>query len=164
MGRQAVSDSFYSDRGLQLEILEVTRFEPVENATSQVLQTIIVESCKRINELEKTKSMIDISSARLMNEISLENHRTQLIRARATNLHLESSSGGEASGSRQMHAAATFIEGLEPTVQSMLERLRIYKMQEKLEGRNSDVETLASGAAGLMLTPLNFSLKLNRGS
>lgn len=136
----------------------------MENATSQVLQTIIDESCKRINELEKTKSMIDISSARLMNEISLENVRTQLIRARATNLHLESTSGGEAAGSRQMHAAGTFIGGLEPTVQSMLERLRIYKMQENLEGRNLDVKTLASGAAGLMLTPLNFSLKLNGGS
>jgi len=162
--RQAVSESFYSDRGLQLETLMITQFEPVENSTSQVLQTIVGESCKRINELEKAKNMNDISSAKLMNEISLEDYRTQLIRAKATNLRLESLMGGEASGSRLMQVAGTFIGGLEPTVQSISERLRIYKMQENLKGRNSNVKTLASGGARLMLTPLKFSLKLNRGS
>merc|ERR1719444_246507 len=105
-----------------------------------------------------------ISSVKLANEISMENHRTQLIRARATNLRLESSLGGEAAGSRLTQVAGTLIEGLEPTVNSISERIQIYKMQENLKGRNSDVKMLASGGARLMLTPLNFSLKLSRGS
>ena len=41
------ADSFYSDRGVELQSLEITRFDSVDNETALVLQNIIKETTLR---------------------------------------------------------------------------------------------------------------------
>jgi len=48
-----VEDTFYSDRGVKMHALEVTRYACADGTTSAVLQEIIAETINRINRMQK---------------------------------------------------------------------------------------------------------------
>lgn len=78
------ADTFYSDRGVELQSLEITRFDSVDNETALVLQNIIKETTLRINELQKQESLNAVNAAKLSADIQLEQQRTQLIQTQAS--------------------------------------------------------------------------------
>merc|ERR1711879_369928 len=93
-GLQA-ADGFYTERGVELQSMELTRFDCVDEETAAVLQQIIQETTNRINELQKAESENEVRSAHLKADIQLEAQRTELIRSQAENAQLEAEMMGQ---------------------------------------------------------------------
>merc|ERR1712193_133173 len=66
------ADSFYKDRGVAVQSMEVTRFECMDKKTAKVLEQIIQETTNRINRLQEQESENDVAAAKLTAEIKLE--------------------------------------------------------------------------------------------
>merc|ERR1712072_480229 len=96
------SDGFYSERGVVVESMELTKFDTVDASTSQILQQIIQETINRINRLQLQESSNEVAAAALQAEIQLERQRTDLIRSKAENAKLEAEMAGDADGQQLM--------------------------------------------------------------
>jgi regulator of protease activity HflC (stomatin/prohibitin superfamily) len=162
--RTQASDGFYAERGVELQSMELTRFDCVDEETAAVLQQIIQETTNRINELQKADSENEVRSAHLQADIALEKQRTELIRTRAENSRLEAEMAGQADGTKLVKSAATFIDGLNASLPSVDARVELYRLHETTKGRNTDTQNLAAGNAKLFLTPQDLNLKLQMGS
>jgi regulator of protease activity HflC (stomatin/prohibitin superfamily) len=155
------ADGFYGDRGVTLTSMELTRFEPVEASTAQILQQIIQETINRINRLQVQESSNEVRAASLAAEIELEKQRTALITTKAENAKLEAESVGDAEGLKTMRGAASFIGGLNKSVPDIQQRVQLYSMHQKIKSKNLDTLNLASGNAKLFMTPDDMNLKAN---
>jgi len=155
------ANTFYVDRGVEVQSMEVTRFECVDKKTAEVLQEIIQETTNRINRLQAQESENDVSAAKLTSDIMLEKQKTELIRTRAENAKLEARVQGESAGLSLAKGAATFLgPALSEVVPDLEDRLALYKLHQELASKNKDTASLASGQATLFLTPQDMNLKL----
>mmetsp|Transcript_22081 Transcript_22081/g.39595 ORF Transcript_22081/g.39595 Transcript_22081/m.39595 type:complete len:627 (-) Transcript_22081:145-2025(-) len=156
-----VGDTFYSDRGVELQNIEVTGYDCVDEETALVLQDIIKRTTMRINELQVQESENEVAAAKLEGEIELEKKRTELITTQAGNEKLLAEFQGQSSGAKLVQSAATFIDGLGTSVPNVTSRVTLYKLLQKVKSRNADTKNLAQGKAQLFMTPEDLDLKLN---
>mmetsp|Transcript_50453 Transcript_50453/g.99669 ORF Transcript_50453/g.99669 Transcript_50453/m.99669 type:complete len:210 (+) Transcript_50453:3-632(+) len=154
-------DTFYSDRGIKVHSIEVTKYSPTDPDTAATLQEIIEETTNRINKLEAQRSANDVAAAKLAADIELEKKKLQLINTQATNERLVAAREGEAEGVEMAKSASTFINDLSSSLPDVDERLSLYKFHKKLENQNERTKHLASGRATLFMTAdeLNFNLQ-----
>jgi len=155
-----VADVFYSDRGVEVQSLEITRFDSVDAATAAVLQEIIKETTLRINELQKQESENAVNAAKLAADIRLEQQRTALIQTQADNTKLARQFQGQSAGAKLVQSAMAFIAGLNESVPNVTERVELYKLHQTLTARNSDTASLSQGKAQIFMTPDDFNLNL----
>eukprot|EP00930_Biecheleria_cincta_P039314 TRINITY_DN27035_c0_g1_i1.p1 TRINITY_DN27035_c0_g1~~TRINITY_DN27035_c0_g1_i1.p1 ORF type:complete len:635 (+),score=142.91 TRINITY_DN27035_c0_g1_i1:98-2002(+) len=161
---EQASDTFYRDRGVELQSLELTRFDCVDQETRDVLQEIIQESTNRINRLEQARSENDVNEAKLRADIQLEQKKTDLIKTQVSNDRLQASLAGQAEGAALVENAIAFLDGLNESVPGVEDRTELYRLHQTMDGRNVDTKNLASGQAKLFITPKNMNLKLQMGS
>lgn len=157
--RMQAADGFYTERGVSVQSMELTRFDTVDESTSEILQQIIEETINRINRLQLQESSNEVKAASLAADIQLERQRTALIRTKSENEKLEAEMAGDADGSKVMRAAVAFIGGLNQSVPDIDQRVKLYAMHEKLRSKNTDTSNLAAGNAKLFLTPSDINLK-----
>merc|ERR1719359_28588 len=155
--------TFYEDRGVEMQSMELTRFDCADEKTALILQEIIQETTNRINRLTAQESENEVRQAALSMDIQLERQRSELIQTRAENERLEAEMNGDAVGMRLMMAASTFIGGLNESVPNVTDRVDLYRMHQELNSRNADTQNLASGSAHLFLTPEDLKLRLSVG-
>jgi hypothetical protein len=158
------ADGFYVERGVEIISMEVTRYEPVEEKTAEVLQQIIQETTNRINKLQVQESENDVLAAKLAADIKMEKQKTELIETQAKNQQLQAQMQGESSGMKRARGAKAFIDGLSSSVSNVSKRVELYELHEILENNRANTEHLASGKATLFLTPQDLKLKLHMGS
>jgi regulator of protease activity HflC (stomatin/prohibitin superfamily) len=156
-----VHASFYSDRGVAMESMELTRFDCVDAKTADILQEIIQETTNRINRLTAQESENEVRASQLNMDITLEKAKTALIKTKAENDRLQAQMQGESDGFKVVRNAATFIEGLNQSVPEIRSRVELYKLHQELASRNADTANLASGSAHLFLTPADMNLRLD---
>jgi len=156
-------DGFYLERGVEIISMEVTRFEPVDSKTAEVLQQIIQETTNRINRLQVQNSENDVQAAKLAADIQMERQRTELIQTQSKNQQLQAQMTGESAGMKRARGAKEFIDGLKAAVPNITKRVELYELHEKLENTRANTEHLASGKATLFLTPQDMNLKLHMG-
>jgi len=154
------SDSFYIDRGLEMQSLELTKYDCVDEETALVLQLIIQESTNRINRLQSAQSENDVKAAKLVSDIELEKKRTELITTQAGNDKLEAELAGQADGAKLVESAIAFIDGLNVSVPEVEDRTDLYKLHIVNNARNNDTKNLANGEAKLFLLPKDMSVSL----
>jgi regulator of protease activity HflC (stomatin/prohibitin superfamily) len=152
------SDGFYAIRGTDIESMELTSFETVDASTSQILQQIITETINRINRLQVQESTNEVRAATLAADIMLEKQRTALITTKAENSRLEAEMAGDAVGEEKVHAANTFIGGLNESVPDVDQRIKLYEMHNNLDAKNRDTHNLAAGNAKMFLTAQDIKL------
>ena len=157
------ADGFYAERGVEIISMEVTRYEPVEKKTADVLQEIIQETTNRINRLEAQNSENDVQAAKLAANILMEKQRTELIETQSKNQQLQAEMQGESAGMKRARSATAFIDGLSSSVLNVSKRVELYEMHENLENTRANTQNLASGKATLFLTPQDMKLKLHMG-
>merc|ERR1719183_563717 len=94
--KRDVADGFYTERGVSLLSMEVTRFEAVDEETKATLRTINEETTNQITLLKKQKGENAVAAAKMRSdiileeeqtaaELSLERHKTELITIRGQN-------------------------------------------------------------------------------
>jgi len=156
--------SFYTERGVMVESMEVTGYQCVDAKTAEILQEIIRETTNRINRMQKQNSENDVARAKLEADIRLEKERTKLLTTKASNDRLVSEMEGEASGLKLAKSAQTFLNalgGVNATLPDVASRLELYRLHQDLASKNDTTSNLASGSAMLFVTPeeVNMNLK-----
>jgi len=158
------TDGFYAERGVEIISMEVTRFEPVDAKTAEVLQQIIQETTNRINRLQVQNSENDVLAAKLAADIQMEKQRTELIETQTKNEQLQAQMQGESDGMERAMSAKAFIDGLNTSVANASKRVELYELHEVLENNRISTQHLSSGKATLFLTPKDMNLKLQMSS
>eukprot|EP00403_Amphidinium_massartii_P008352 CAMPEP_0178425996 /NCGR_PEP_ID=MMETSP0689_2-20121128/29009_1 /TAXON_ID=160604 /ORGANISM="Amphidinium massartii, Strain CS-259" /LENGTH=552 /DNA_ID=CAMNT_0020047673 /DNA_START=195 /DNA_END=1853 /DNA_ORIENTATION=+ len=156
------ADGFYTNRGVEVQSMEVTKYTPVDPETAAVLQEIIRETTNRINRLQVQESDNEVAAAKLAADIALEAERAKLIEAAAANERLLAENQGEAGGVQLAREAATFINGLGGAVENLDERIDLYRMHKAMEAQQADVASIANGKGTLFMTAEDISLKVGQ--
>merc|ERR1711988_1312333 len=144
--RELAVDDFYSKRGVELESIEITRFEVADPETGKMLQDIILESTNVINRLQKQHSTNEVKAAGLKNDIELEKKRTNLVLIKATNERLRAELEGDIQGLKRLGLAQKFIDGLNQTVPDLDSRIDLYKHYQEIQSRNQASHDLGAGS------------------
>lgn len=153
------SDGFYSERGVEVENMQVTKYDCTDTETAETLQEIIEETIDRINRVTAQKSENDVKAAKLFSDITIELDRTTLIRSQALNEELLASLEGQAAGIELAISDTTFLNHLNETVPDLDERVELYNLHKKVESQNKRTKKIASyDKATLMLTPAHMQL------
>eukprot|EP00747_Dinoflagellata_sp_TGD_P181579 gnl/TRDRNA2_/TRDRNA2_35459_c0_seq1.p1 gnl/TRDRNA2_/TRDRNA2_35459_c0~~gnl/TRDRNA2_/TRDRNA2_35459_c0_seq1.p1 ORF type:complete len:653 (+),score=140.67 gnl/TRDRNA2_/TRDRNA2_35459_c0_seq1:110-2068(+) len=147
------NDTFYIDRGIVLQSMELTGFDILDEKTADILQQIIQETTNRVNKLAKVESENQVNAAILAADITKEESRTELIKTKAANDKLLAQTEGEAEGTKLVSAANTFIGGLQSSVPDVNSRISMYRDHNELKSRMRDADTFVNGNAELFLTP-----------
>merc|ERR1711959_550510 len=128
-----VDDDFYSERGVKLHAIEVTKYQCADPKTSSVLQEIIQETTNRINRMQKQQSDNDVLKEQMSGEIEVEQQRTALIQARCDNDRMRAIIEGEADGLRIAKSASTFFSVLADTLPNEEARLQLFRFFQEQE-------------------------------
>merc|ERR1711976_408620 len=166
-----VSDGFYTERGVALLSMEVTRFEAVDAETKATLKKINEETTNQITMLKKQEGENAVRAAKMRSDIALEEEQTQaelklegqktsLIETRIGNDLLQKKADAEGDAQPFAQHAKTFISALNETGVSVTSGLGLYRVLQEAEHHNEDTENLASGKATLFLTSKDVKLNL----
>merc|ERR1719183_2664682 len=153
-------DTFYSERGVKMHALEVTRYACADSTTSAVLQEIIQETTNRINRMQKQQSDNEVQREKVSGEIEVEKQKTDLVQARCDNDRVRAIIEGEADGLRLAKSADTFLSVLSDTLPDQDARLQLYRFFEEQREFTTRAEHISSGNANLILTPQDINLKV----
>jgi regulator of protease activity HflC (stomatin/prohibitin superfamily) len=157
----ASSDTFYIERGIELQSIELTSYECIDTDTAIVLQEIIRESTYRRNRLIMQGSEDDVRKEKLNSDIMIEGKRTALLETLADNNLLIARTSGETDGARTAKSISSFIDGLNLSLPELDDRVSLYKHHNALESSKNDTTNLATGTANLYVAPKDMNLKLS---
>merc|ERR1712178_377798 len=166
-----VSDGFYTERGVVLLSMEVTRFEAVDAQTKATLKKINEETTNQITLLKKQEGENAVRAAKMRSDIALaeeqtqaelrlEGHKTSLIQTRIGNDLIQRRADAEAEAQPFAQHAKSFISALNETGVDVSSGLGLYRTLQQAEHHNKDTENLASGDAKLFLTSNDANLNL----
>lgn len=158
--KELAVDDFYSNRGVEVESIEITRFEVADPETGKMLQEIILESTNVINRLQKQHSTDEVQAAGLRNDIELEKKRTNLVLIKATNERLRAELEGDIQGLKRLGLAQKFINGLNQTVPVLDDRIDLFKHYQEIQSRNQATHDLGAGSGRFFMTPQDLDLNL----
>merc|ERR1712031_131148 len=166
-----VADGFYTERGVSLLSMEVTRFEAVDLETKETLRKINEEPTNQITLLKKQEGENAVRAAKMRSDIALaeeqttavfilEGQKTSLIQTRIGNDLLEKKAEAEGEAQPFAQHAKSFISALNETGVSVSSGLGLYRALQEAEHHNEDTKNLASGHARLFLTSKDVKLNL----
>merc|ERR1712070_1204282 len=164
-----VADGFYTERGVSLLSMEVTRFEAVDKETKATLRKINEETTNQITLLKKQEGTNAVRAAKMRSDIALaeeqtsaelklEGQKTSLIQTRIGNNLLQKKADAEGDAQPFAQHAKTFIEALNETGVSVSSGLGLYRVLQEAEHHNEDTKNIAAGNAQLFLTSRDVKL------
>mmetsp|Transcript_1144 Transcript_1144/g.2526 ORF Transcript_1144/g.2526 Transcript_1144/m.2526 type:complete len:531 (-) Transcript_1144:160-1752(-) len=156
---EQVAGDFYSERGVQVDSLEITKYDVTDDTISETLNLLIEEATSRLNQIEALNSDIDVEKAVLTADIWLANAQTELIQTQATNERLVAAQEGEYEGVALAYSVRTFLEGLEGSLSSFDDRLAMYRLHKKLESQNQRTEAIGAGQATLFMRSTDLNME-----
>jgi len=154
-------ETFWSERGLYLQSLELTNYEAMDSRTVASLRRIIEQKTERIVRLTMQRSTSEVRSERMRADVALEDNRTALIEAQALNTRLAAETRGATLGGRMARGIAKFIEGMEPVCpDSITDRVGFYEQYVRLEAMDRSTKHLFNGNATVFLKPSTTNLTM----
>lgn len=154
-------DDFWTERGVEVKSIEITKYEFVDPAVAETVQEIIEETTNRINQLQTQRSENEVESAGLFAEIALERERNTLIVSQAKNDILLAAREGEAYGVQLANSVTTFIDGLNTSLPDLDQRVKLYKLHQKLENRDIRTQHISGSDATIFVSPEDLGIELN---
>merc|ERR1712084_12462 len=103
-------DAYYAERGVVVHEVSVIRYECANPSDAEVLEQIIQETTKRMNQLTAQNSKNDVQRASMEGEIDLERQRTTLLQLKAANDKVNAVASGEAAGLKLAASVTKFVE------------------------------------------------------
>jgi hypothetical protein len=166
-----VADGFYTERGIVLLSMEVTRFEAVDAETKDTLKQINEETTKQITSLKtqegenavraaKMRSDIALAEEQTRAELRLEGQKTSLIQTRIGNSLLQKKADAEGEAQPFAQHAKSFISALNEAGVNVTTGLDLYHELQQAQHHNTDTKNLASGKASLFLTSKDVKLNI----
>jgi hypothetical protein len=145
-------DTFYDERGVLLNSVEVRTISCRDQRTQDILNEIIQETTNRLNRIQKQESENDVSLRQVDGNIKVERSRGELIELQRENERLLSLTAGESEAQRVL----SFLNGLGDEL-TMEQKIGIFQTLRK----GDVLETLSKGKAQLYFTPSDVDLSID---
>ena len=142
---------FYSERGVQINAVEVRSVSCKDAETQAILMEIIQETTNRLNRLQKQESENEVRLKKLHGEIDSENARGDLLSVRRIHAKTEALTDGEAEAER----VKQFLDGLGDTL-AMEQKVSIFNTLRKRD----ILDALSKGSATVYFTPSDVNLSI----
>jgi len=143
--------TFYTERGVQLNAVEVRSISCKDAATQRILQEIITETTNRLNRQQKQESENETKLKQIKGEIEAEQMRGQLLALRRDHAQVEALTAGEA----EAFKVQAFLNGLGEEL-PLPNKLAIFNTLRKQEA----LEAVSQGNATLYFTPADVNLSI----
>ena len=143
--------AFYSERGVQINAVEVRSVACKDPETQAILMEIIQETTNRLNRLQKQESENEVQLKKLQGDIESENARGGLLSVRRDHAKTEALTDGEAEAER----VKQFLTGLGDTL-TIEQKVSIFNTLRKRDM----LETLSKGSASVYFTPADVNLSI----
>jgi len=145
--------SFYDQRGITINSLEVTGYRCADPSTSQILEQIIQETTNRMNRLSQAESESEVKLYTMKGQIDQEQLNTELLAIQHKHL------GDEAliAGTSESDKATAFMDGLKAEVPSVQDRLRMWHTLRKCNA----LESVAFSDSKLFFSGQDVDLSLH---
>merc|ERR1712188_148349 len=151
-----IADGFYTERGVTLLSMEVTRFEAIDAETKATLKKINEETTNQITLLKKQEGENAVRSAKMRSDIALaeeqtqaelrlEGQKTNLIQTRVGNNLLQKRADAEGEAQPFAQHAKSFINALNETGVDISSGLSLYRALQEAKHHNKDTKNIASG-------------------
>jgi len=150
--RNVERDEFFSDRGVELQSMEVTSFSCADTRTGEILQEIIQETTNRMNRLSQAESENEVNLFRTQGQIEQEKLNTELLEIQ----YQHSQTEARVSGQSEADKVSAFLNGLTATVPKLEERMSMWQTLRKTDA----LSVIASGGASLYYTPNDVNLSI----
>eukprot|EP00040_Diaphanoeca_grandis_P023938 m.130906 g.130906 ORF g.130906 m.130906 type:complete len:685 (+) comp29510_c0_seq1:158-2212(+) len=145
--------TFYSDRGVNINSLEVTKYACVDKKTSEVLQQIITETTNRLNRLSQAEGDTEVAMHSMKAQIEKEKLNSDLLEIKQNHTKAEARVKGEAEAAE----VASFIQGLETEVPDLAQRVAMWNVLRKEDA----LAVIAKGNTSLYYTPNDVDLSIH---
>merc|ERR1712176_866940 len=96
--------------------ISVIRYDCANPSDREVLQQIIQETTKRMNQLTAQNSKNDVQRASMEGEIELEKQRTKLPEIKASNDKVNAIASGEVNGLKLATSVTKFIDAINTSI------------------------------------------------
>jgi len=153
--------TFYSQRGVEVNRLELTGKEPVEQTTAAILEQITTMQTDLDNQLAKMITANMVTLAEVTANITLEGEKKDVIKAENTNIILEARMQGITEGVVEVEGVKTYLDSLSGVVTSEDERIALYNMHETMKAQDSVIENMRDGDLKLFMTPEKMSMRMD---
>lgn len=101
-------DTFYSQRGIKIHSLEVTRYQCADASTSAILEAIIQETTNRMNRLSCQESENEVALAKLRGAVEQERATSEVLAIQ----HTHSLASARAQGAAEAEQCVAFLESM----------------------------------------------------
>lgn len=146
---------FYSERGVQINAVEVRSVTCKDPETQAILMEIIQETTNRLNRLQKQESENEVWLKKLRGKIESENVRGDLLAVQRDHTKLEALTDGEAEAER----VKQFLDGLGDAM-TMEQKVSIFNTLRKRDM----LDALSQGSASVYFTPADVNLSIETGN
>ncbi|MDQ7026225.1 MAG: SPFH domain-containing protein [Anaerolineae bacterium] len=142
---------FYSERGVQINAVEVRSVTCKDPETQAILMEIIQETTNRLNRLQKQESENEVWLKKLQGKTESETARGALLTIKRDHAKLEALTEGEAEAER----VKQFLDGLGDAM-TMEQKVSIFNTLRKRDMLNA----LSQGSASVYFTPADVNLSI----
>jgi len=144
--------SFYEQRGISINSLEVTGYHCADPSTSAILEQIIQETTNRMNRLSQAESESEVKLFAMQGQIDQEKLNTELLEIQNRHAQEEALIGGTCEADK----AKAFLDGLSKDVPNVEHRLKMWQMLRKADA----LESVTQGEAKVFFTPSDTKLTI----
>jgi len=144
---------FFTNRGVKVHSLEVTRYQCAERNTAEILEQIIQETTNRMNRLSQAESENEVKLFQMHGEIAQERLNGDLLQIQ----HKHAQEEQRCVGSAEAQKAASFITGLSEDVPKLEERIEMWGTLRQQEA----LTEITQGKGRLYYTPEGIDLKID---
>lgn len=155
-------DAFYSQRGIKIHSLEVTRYACADRSTACILEQIIAETTNRMNRLSCQESENEVRLAALKGEGEQENAKSEVLAIKQKHAVESARSEGQAEAERCL----AFMQAVRDGDASSDDESAVIgstRLAEELWHALRKAETLravATGSAHVYFTPADANLTI----
>ncbi len=145
------SDTFYTDRGVNIHSVEVRSVSCKEARTQNILQEIIQETTNRLNRLQKQQSENEVRLNEVKGNFDIERQKGELLEIQRQNALKEAEILGECEAVK----VARFFDKLTGSLTES-EKINIFNTLKKVEY----IDKLSNSNANMFFTPSDVDLRI----
>lgn len=142
-------NNFYSDRGVEINSIEVRSISCKNENTENILQEIVQETTNKLNRIQKQESENEVNLKKITGEIESEKKKNDLLDIKELNLK----KGAEIIGKSKAVEIKTFFKEFDDEIifENRLKLFNTIKTQE-------NIKNLSKGNTNLYFTPNDVEL------
>lgn len=158
-GFQNFNASFFTERGLNLDSVELSKYEPVTPRVIASLRTNLEQNVNGLKLMEQQRSREEVTQANLSSSIALEANKTILIERKAENDRLLAATIGSTEGGRKAEMLSSFLKSLRERL-SNESAMGVVRNHLKRKASVKDAHHLGNASAKIFVVKKTMNLSM----